>query len=417
MATITADALSALARELTLAALDGEPPLKYWQRMAGRLKDFFGCERATIFQRVSGSGRLVSRYAEGVIGTITLEDGEGVAGRAADTREPCLSNEPYADPRFARALDEKTGYRTSNLLAFPLIFHGEAVGVVELLNKPGGFTEEDVSAVRRLGAQLSVLFIGTRLQEQQEEITRQLVQSEKMAALGRMAGGVAHEINNPLAAILGFVDLMLREPGVAPETMANLLKIDAETRRIVKIVQNVLGLSRSPAAPAARVKLSPIMRDAAELVSHELRRRRVELVGPIVRGEEPEVLADPASLKQVFINLIMNAAQAMETTAPAEGSAGKLTLRVRAADGFAVAAVSDTGPGVAVELQDRLFEPFFTTKEAGKGTGLGLYVIKGIVERHGGRLTFENQQAGGAVFRVELPPAGGGAPRSTPSSA
>ncbi len=372
------DAVVALARELTQAALEGGPPLDFWRLLASRLKAFFGCERATVFHREPKGGRLASRFADGLVGAISVDVGEGVAGHVAQSREPYATNEPYRDPLFLRAFDERTGFVTRNLLAFPLMFHGDAVGVIELINKPGGFSNEDVASVTRLGGLLSVLFIGARLQEQQEEITRQLVQTEKMAALGRMAGGVAHEINNPLAAMLGFVDLLLRDQKTTPEQMATLLKIDAEGRRIAKIVQNVLGLSRAPKAPSQRVKLSPIMRDALELIHHEARRRGVEVEGPLVRGNEPEVLADPGSLKQVFINLIMNAVQAMESAPPGE-QGRKLSLRVRGADGFAVAEVRDTGPGVPPEVQDRLFEPFFTTKEEGKGTGLGLYVIKGIV--------------------------------------
>lgn len=396
----TADALVALARELTQAALEGGPPLEFWRLMAARLSAAFGCERASIFQRAVKTGRLSSRFAEGLIGAIVVEPGDGVVGVAAQTLEPRLVNSPYSDPLFLRLVDARTGFRTENLLAFPLIFHGEAVGVIELVNKPRGFTQDDLSAVRRLGGYLSVLFVGMRLQEQQEELSRQLVQSEKMAALGRMAGGVAHEINNPLAAIMGFVDLLLRDPKTSPEAMASLLKVDAEARRMAKIVQNVLGLSRAPKPAHERLKLSVVMRDSIELLAHEVRRRGVHVVGPETAVAEPDVLGDSASLKQVFLNLMMNALQAMEAK-----PGGRLELSVRADGGRVFAEVKDDGPGVPLEVQDRLFEPFFTTKEAGKGTGLGLYVIKGIVENHGGSLGFENAAGGGAVFRASFPEA------------
>lgn len=398
MADPKTDALIGLARELSQAALDALPPAEFWRLMARRLETVFDAERASIFQVSPKSGRLISRYAEGVIGSVILEKGQGIAGRAAETLEPYVTNAPYNDPRFSAAMDAQLGYKTRNLLAFPLTFHGEAVGVVELINKTDGFKDEDVADVRRLAQHLSVLFVGMRLQEQQEEIQAQLIQGEKMAALGRMAGGLAHEINNPVASVLGFVELMMRDERTPSHMLPTLLKVDAEGRRIAAIVKNVLGLSRAPSGKAVPVRLSVVVKESLELVAHEARRRRVTFTQDFAPGE-PEVLGDAGSFKQVFINLIMNALQALD----AKGEPGRIFLSTSVEDGRVVARVVDDGPGVPRELQDRLFEPFFTTKEAGKGTGLGLYVIKRIVELHGGTLTFTSQPGRGAAFAVSLP--------------
>jgi two-component system NtrC family sensor kinase len=219
----------------------------------------------------------------------------------------------------------------------------------------------------------------------------QLVQSEKLAGIGRLAAGVAHEINNPLAVILGYARLLQRkaEGGVADD----LRVIEEETVRAKQIVDGLLDLSRPLASAPERVDLRAL---SEEVVSRLREARALEGVAVAVEGSA-SVVGHPQKLRQVVLNLVKNAAEA-------SGPGGRVEVRVAAEiGGGASVTVDDTGPGLSAEAHARLFEPFFTTKEA--GTGLGLAVSAGIVRAHGGELDAGGSASGGARFTVRLPAA------------
>jgi signal transduction histidine kinase len=194
---------------------------------------------------------------------------------------------------------------------------------------------------------------------------------------------------------------LLRLSADRPEIIAGLLKADAAARRIQVFVQNLLGFSRLSPPVLAPVSLAQIVEASLPLVEHELANRDVEIVKDFEPGA-PLVKGDANALKQVFINLVVNALQAMD----AQGH-GKITIKVYGPRGqdSAVAEVTDTGPGIPAEIQQRLFEPFFTTKKSDQGTGLGLYIIQGIIERHQGSLVLESAPGKGTTFRLTFPKA------------
>lgn len=388
-----------LFRDLTQRALSPEDPEGFWKFMAEKLIAFSGCERVTIFQR-DAKDRLVSRYAHRLKKPLVIPPGEGISGWVAECCKTHLSNKPYEDPLFNPKIDQATGFKTRNLLAVPLPYQGRAAGVVEFVNKPGGFSPSDRRAVELLGAELAVLFVKFRFEEVQEQLSRQLVQNEKMAAMGRLVSGIAHELNNPLAAVMGYAQLLLRDPKTAPETMPNVLKIDAEARRMRDIVRSILSFARASTEQADPVKLSAVIAASLELLAHERRRRDVNVVTEIEPGE-CAILGDANNLKQVYLNLIGNALHAMEGQ-----KTRRLVLRVHydAKRDTVISEVEDNGPGIPADIQDKIFEPFFTTKEEGKGTGLGLYVVNGIVERHRGMIELESRR-GRTLFRISFPAA------------
>lgn len=388
-----------VVHELTQRALSLEDPQGFWRFMAERLLAFFGCERVTIFQR-DAKERLVSRYAHGLKEPLVIPPGEGISGWVAECCKMHWSNKVYDDPLFNPAIDEVTHSRTKSLLAFPLPYQGRAAGVIELINKPRGFTPADRKAVEFLGAELAVLFVKFRFEEQQAELNRKLVQNEKMAAMGRLTSGIAHELNNPLATVMGFAQLLLRDPRTPPEMMANVLKIDAEARRMREIVRSILTFARASTEQLEPLKLSAVIAASLELLTHERRRRDVNVVQEIAKPE-PVVLGDANNLKQVYLNLIGNALHALE-----EQKNRRLILRVSADEkrGTVVSEVEDNGPGIPEDIQDKIFEPFFTTKGEGKGTGLGLYVVSGIIEKHRGTIEVESKP-GRTLFRIILPAA------------
>jgi signal transduction histidine kinase len=385
----------ALAHELTSRALMEEPE-KLWPAVARALISHFGCERASIFAR-DKSG-LRSLYAHGLDKPLVVPAGRGLVGAAAVSDGPVLANEAREDARFDADADSATGYATREALAFPLRYRGRCVGVVELLNKRGGFSLADVEDADWLDDGLAVIFAKAAAEQEKAELAQRMGHVEKMAALGRMAAGIAHEVNNPLTAILGLTGVLMRRPDTASASLPNLLKIDAEVRRISKLVSDLLGFSRGAAPSLAAVDLDALVGDTLELAAPELKRRRAQAVVEREPGL-PAAQADAHGLKQVLLNLLLNAAQALD------GRGGTIRVGLRRAGGRLCVEVRDDGPGVAPEIVGRLFEPFCTTKPEGQGTGLGLYVSAEIVRRHGGRLTYFPAPEGGAGFRFDLPAA------------
>lgn len=233
----------------------------------------------------------------------------------------------------------------------------------------------------------------------QKMLQEQLIQSEKMSAIGQLVSGVAHELNNPLAGISAFAQLLLAEKRFPPDQRTAAETIYSEARRASRIVQNLLTFARQHKAEKGPAAINQVLDDTLELRGYELRVRGID-----VRREYdealPETMADAHQLQQVFLNLITNAEQAMER---AEGRHHRLTVRTRRNGEAIRIEVEDTGGGVPANLLERIFNPFFTTKPTGHGTGLGLSISLGIVREHEGRIWAENAPQGGARFVVELP--------------
>src|SRR3954451_19085732 len=242
-----------------------------------------------------------------------------------------------------------------------------------------------------------------RLEDQARDLYHQLLQAEKLAALGQTISGVAHELNNPLATILTWAE-RLSQRTVDEQTRRGLEIILSESERAAKIVRNLLTFARKRHTTRAMVDLNQVVRETLALRSYEQRLSNINTIEALASGL-PQVFSDPHQLQQVLLNLIINAEQAMIS------ANGRGTLIVRTwhdADRDAVILeVNDDGPGVPEDVQPKIFDPFFTTKEVGKGTGLGLTVAYAIVQEHGGRIRLESRAEAGASFRIELPVTGG----------
>src|ERR1700678_1457826 len=232
----------------------------------------------------------------------------------------------------------------------------------------------------------------------ERQIQSKLLQTEKMAAVGQLVSGIAHELNNPLTSIMGYGQLLLAH-GLNPSQFSEASKIFHEAERARRIVKNLLYFARENEPERTRVDLNEIVERTLALRSYELRVENI-LVECALASDLPETMADPFQLQQVVLNLLTNAEQALLQ----ERGQGKVIIKTRVADGNRIAIeISDDGPGVARGIASRIFDPFFTTKPPGVGTGLGLSIVYGIVKQHGGEVTFENQHGGGARFVVELP--------------
>jgi PAS domain S-box-containing protein len=238
-----------------------------------------------------------------------------------------------------------------------------------------------------------------KLDDQSRDLYQQLLQAEKMAALGQTISGVAHELNNPLATILSWAERLAGRP-LDEQTRRGAEVILGEAERAARIVRNLLTFARKRQSTRHLIDLNQVVRETLALRGYEQRVSNIAVIEALAGGL-PQVFADPHQIQQVLLNLIINAEHAMLSA----NGRGSLVVRTwHDMDREAVCVeVNDDGPGVPQEVKAKIFDPFFTTKEVGQGTGLGLTVAYAIVQEHGGRIRVESHPTGGASFFVELP--------------
>jgi len=236
-----------------------------------------------------------------------------------------------------------------------------------------------------------------RAEEREKRLREEINLASRLAAVGELAAGVAHEINNPLTGVLGFSQRLLRK--ITDQNIRRDLEIiHNEARRAAEIVQNLLTFARRREPKKQYVDINEILQKALELRGYELITSNVEVaadLAPVL----PQVMADIGQIQQVFLNIILNAEQIMAEA----NRGGKLSIKTRQVKDYIRISFSDNGPGILAEHLDRLFDPFFTTRGAKGGTGLGLSVCHGIVTEHGGRIYARSRAGRGATFFVELP--------------
>ena len=391
------------------------------QFIACSAKECLDADRASLFLREGDELRIraaTGRDTEALAG-VRIPVGEGVAGWVAEHRRPLLLNSRRDLEAF---LDANRPERDiASALCVPLRLKDETLGVLNVnrlkADARGKFEERHLKLLS-IYADFAANTIGNlrtyreledahgRLERSLREVRLvqdQLVQSEKMSTIGQLISEVSHELNNPLTTTVGYAQLLSRV-NRDPEIGEYLEVIRNEGMRCQRIIQNLLDFARKNRGDTMGVDLN-------ELIEKTLTLRRYQLVIDGIELETslspdlPTFLADPSRLQQVFLNLLNNAAQAIQT----RGGPGRIRFATTwdEAAGRARVFVEDDGPGIPDALQAQIFDPFFTTKEAGKGTGLGLSVCRGIVEEIGGRIRAGRSPLGGALFVISLPLASG----------
>jgi two-component system, NtrC family, sensor kinase len=358
-----------------------------------------------------------------------LERGSGLAGRVWDRAEPEWISELTVDPSFPRqAAVQADGFHTA--FAVPILLRGECLGVLEFFARVPRPTDLDLLEMMGSSASQIGQFID------RHQMRGRVVQSEQLASLGMLSAGVAHEINNPLAYIGTNLAVLERDSrfllsllalyeqsgdslaSAHPELQAQIGRLAAEfdvgyvrdnmgkilqrtrqgVKRVADIVQNLRGFARLDQAEVDQCDVNEAISAALEML-----RGRLDRYGITVeerKGELPLVAGSPAQLNQVFLNLLVNALQAIETTGRGDG---RITITTHEESGEILIEISDNGCGIPDDHLPRIFTPFFTTKSVGDGTGLGLSITLGIVQDHGGRLQVESVAGQGTCFRVVLP--------------
>ncbi len=331
---------------------------------------------------------LVGRQLDAIMETASVEE----------FRKRSRHRRAAGEARFEMMLLTKDGSRIPVLMGVtPYLRSGEnqgSFGIVTDLRELKKAEEER----RRMHEE--VLEANVKLRDSMKQLQaaqEQLIQAEKLSALGEMISGVAHELNNPLTGVMGFAQLLMASKA-SPEIKQNLERIQREAARCQRIVQNLLGFARGHHPERKLVDTNEILRNTIDLRSYQLKVDNVELKVDLEPKLAP-VLADPHLLQQVFVNIINNAHQAlMEVKRP-----GSLMVRTRQEGGRVRVEFVDNGPGIPQDKLGKIFDPFFTTKEIGRGTGLGLSLSYGIVQEHDGRIHVSSVPGEGATFTVDLP--------------
>lgn len=237
-----------------------------------------------------------------------------------------------------------------------------------------------------------------RGQKERTQMREKLQHIDRLATLGTLSAGIAHELNGPLASILGFAEAGLEE-NPEPEQAHILQQVEKNAKRCRDIIQNTLSFARSRGAAREPADLNALVRQCVDLKRHDWHGGGVTIEEAYAAGLPPAPMSGP-EIQQIVFNLLTNAEQSIR----ASGAAGVIRVSTSVEDGRVVAAVQDDGPGISGEAMPRIWEPFFTTKPAGQGTGLGLSISKRIAESHRGRLRVDSK-AGRTVFSLELPTA------------
>ena len=415
------------------------------ETMMARARDVLDAEASSVMLLDETGKTLRWEVAQGAgagkLQTLIVPLGSGISGRVAASGQAICIEDAQHDARWeGQRYDKETGFTTRSILCVPIRARDRVIGVVQVLNRRGGpFSADDQHLLEALAGMGGVAIENARLYEHLEdevrqrtaELTRtlqelratqaQLVQSEKMAALGDLVAGVAHEINTPLGAVTSNNDLVARtlakvreagaDPAQAQKSSAWLQRAESMTQvsrdacqRIAAIVRSLRTFARLDEAERKPANLHDGLDSTLTLIEH-LVKNRVTVVRDY--GDLPEVDCYPNQLNQVFLNLLVNAAQAI-------AGKGEIVIRTRyQKDGdvdpkastraVVVVEISDSGCGIAPEHMRKIFDPGFTTKGVGVGTGLGLAISYRIVADHKGKIELQSQVGKGSTFRIVLP--------------
>ena len=377
-------------------------------------------------RRAAAFARLFEAVHEGVyIGAIGPDDSSTIAanphlklifGFASDTPEREVrpfDRERFVDPQARVALMERLS--ADGAVADYLLRLRRADGASVWVEVTGRADSPARDGSLRIEALIRDVSERKKLDDETRDIYHQLLQAEKMAALGQTISGVAHELNNPLATILSWAERLSERPSLDPAVRRGLEVILGESERAARIVRNLLTFARKRQTTRAMVDVNHVVRETLGLRAYEQRVTNITVIDALAAGL-PMVFADGHQIQQVLLNLVINAEQAMLSA----NGRGILVVRTwhDAGNESVVLEINDDGPGIPPDVQSKIFDPFFTTKDVGKGTGLGLTVAYAIVQEHGGRIRLESRAAAGASFYVELPVSGSTlAPLTTPRPA
>jgi len=314
----------------------------------------------------------------------------------------------YPEIAFARIILDGISYTSEGFRecdqkqTAEIIVGGVPRGVVEVVyadQKPeldeGPFLKEERNLINAVAGQVALVVERRQAEEDRLKLHNQLLHADRLATIGMLAAGIAHELNEPLGNILGFAQLAKKCPGVPVSAKQDIGKIEAASLHAREIIQKLLVFARQAQPKKTRVNLNQVVEDGLYFFEARCVKEGIELIR-LLSENIPEITADPSQLNQLLVNLVVNALQSMS-------GAGRITVQTRFNDHSVYLIVEDTGTGMSKDVQDKIFVPFFTTKDVGHGTGLGLPVVYGIVTSHGGSINVQSKPGSGSRFEIQLP--------------
>ena len=274
--------------------------------------------------------------------------------------------------------------------------------VVYLEERPelaaGAFLKEEEKLIDAVAREVALIVERKEAEEEKSTLQHQLIHADRLATIGQLAAGVAHELNEPLSSILGFAQLAKKCPDLPSPAVQDLEKIVTASLYAREVIKKLMVFARQMPPRKADVDLNEVVEDALYFMEAQCAKKDITVLRELA-PDMPEITADPAQLKQILVNLVVNAVQAMP-------HGGALTVSTRSSGSSVQLGVGDTGTGMSEETLDKVFLPFFTTKDVHEGTGLGLAVVHGIVTSHGGSIDVESHPGQGTRFEIRLPLSG-----------
>lgn len=293
-----------------------------------------------------------------------------------------------------------------------IVVNGRVRGVVEVVYREerpefaaGAFLPEEEKLIDAVAREVSLIVERRQAQQERANLQQQLIHADRLATIGQLAAGVAHELNEPLGSILGFAQLALKCPGLPKAAAKDIERVVTASLYAREVIKKLMVFGRQVPARKVQLKLNQVVEESMYFLEARCAKAGTRVVRDLA-PELPEIHGDPAQLAQVLVNLVVNAVQAMP-------DGGTLTVRTRANGAHVALVVEDTGTGMDEEVLGKIFLPFFTTKDVTEGTGLGLPVVHGIVSAHGGSIDVQSRPGQGTRFEIRLPVAGTGVVQET----
>jgi len=407
---VAGDRGSVRTREVTLRRLDGTAAVcldtsrAVWDangaiiRYQGTLTDI--TEQRTMEMRIRQQEQFRQKLLESFPDLILVVDLDERYGFASSRIRDLLGYRP--EELVGKKIEDMRDHSPEFLQLYRDVASGRqlfASSEYGALHRDGSWRTMRASASQLFDTEnkLSGVIISVRDITVEKKFEQQIIQSERLAAMGQMIGGFAHELNNPLTAILGMSDL-LKEGETNEARNRQLSILHQQARRATEIVQNLMYFSRPPAPGKSQVDLNELVERTLHLHAYSLRKNNI--TADFLREQNsPQVTGDPHQLMQVFLNLVLNAEQAIREAR----DKGTLRIRLGKTDKNVSVIFQDDGPGIAPDILPNIFDPFYTTKRPGRGTGLGLSICKAVLKEHNGNIEASSAPGGGAVFTVTLP--------------
>jgi len=384
-----------------------------------KIMELFGASRSSIFMLSDNGSDLVLKVAKGMErdeeNSHVKQMGSGIVGRVAASKNPIIVGDIAKDDRFFNFKPRKS-YKTPSFICAPLIFKDELIGVINITDKKSGlhFNENEMQLLDFLSSQIALNSHRIRLYQKFEHILKEtkslkdkLGQSdqeakhlkkkiyiqEKLATIGKLAGGIAHEFNNPLDGVMRYTNLSLEHIKDDEVVRGYLLEVKHGLDRMANIVKNLLACSRNEPISSERIDFKQALEYALASLKTEIAHKSILVEKNIQDGILP---VRDFGIERVLTNLLRNAADALE-------DGGRLMIEVKCEGAMLIFAIEDNGVGISHEQIEKIFEPFYTTKDMNKGCGLGLTIVAEIIKSYDGKIDVESHQGEGAKFTVTLP--------------